>query len=420
MFAPPLNMVAQNVTLVLVSTIPLEAPKYVKPKAVLSVLVAISFCHFLNDMVQSLVPAIYPLLKDSFHLNFSQIGLITMTYQMTASLLQPLVGYYTDKRPMPYSLTLGMGFTLCGLLLLAVAPTYPILIAAAALIGMGSAVFHPESSRVARMASGGQHGFAQSLFQVGGNAGSSMGPLLAAFIVLPRGQSSISWFSIAALVGIAILLKVGAWSKLHRIAQSKASALREDRTLPAKTITLSLTILIALIFSKYFYLASLTSYYTFYLIHKFQISVQSAQIHLFIFLGAVAAGTIIGGPIGDRIGRKFVIWCSILGVLPFTLVLPYANLFWTSILTVIIGLILASAFSAILVYAQELLPGRVGMISGLFFGLAFGVAGLGAAILGKLADAAGIDFVYRFCAFLPAIGLLTAFLPNLDKRSRVT
>jgi MFS transporter, FSR family, fosmidomycin resistance protein len=403
-----------------VSTVPIEAPDYVKQKAVLSVLVAISFCHFLNDMVQSLVPAIYPLLKDSFHLNFSQIGLITMTYQMTASLLQPLVGYYTDKRPMPYSLTLGMGFTLVGLLILAIAPTYPILIAAAALIGMGSAVFHPESSRVARMASGGQHGFAQSLFQVGGNAGSSTGPLLAAFIVLPRGQSSISWFSIAALVGIAILLKVGAWSKLHRLAQSKSAAVRDDPAIPRKTITLSLTILIALIFSKYFYLASLTSYYTFYLMHKFQISVQSAQVHLFIFLGAVAAGTIIGGPIGDRIGRKFVIWCSILGVLPFTLILPYANLFWTSILTVIIGLILASAFSAILVYAQELLPGRVGMISGLFFGLAFGVAGLGAAILGKVADAAGIDFVYRFCAFLPAIGLLTAFLPNLDKRSRVT
>lgn len=382
-----------------------------------SILWAITFCHLLNDMVQSLIPAIYPLLKTSFHLTFAQIGLITFTYQMTASLLQPLVGAYNDRRPQPYSLSIGMGFTLVGLIALSMAPTFPLLLLSAALVGVGSSVFHPESSRVARMASGGQHGLAQSLFQVGGNTGSSIGPLLAAFIVLPRGQYSVAWFSAAALLGMLVLAYVGGWSKEHRAnkLRSKVVHAAERPTLSKGKIALALSVLIALVFSKYFYLVSLSSYYTFYLINRFHISVESAQIHLFFFLGAVAAGTFAGGPIGDRLGRKHVIWWSILGVLPFTLALPYTNLYWTSILTVIIGLILASAFSAILVYAQELLPGKVGMISGLFFGLAFGMAGIGAALLGMLADHTSIHFVYQVCSFLPAIGLLTGFLPDLEK-----
>jgi FSR family fosmidomycin resistance protein-like MFS transporter len=386
-------------------------------KAAFTILTAISFCHLLNDMVQSLIPAIYPLLKDSFHLDFAQVGLITLTYQLTASLLQPVIGSYTDRRPMPYSLAIGMGFTLIGLVLLSMAPSFATVLAASALVGMGSAVFHPESSRVARMASGGQHGLAQSVFQVGGNAGSSLGPLLAAFIVLPRGQQSIAWFSLAALLGIFVLAKVGSWYKMHASmkAKSRARDTEHHPGLSSKKTAISIAILLALIFSKYFYLASLTVYYTFYLISKFHVSVQSAQIHLFAFLAAVAAGTIIGGPIGDRIGRKYVIWCSILGVLPFTLVLPYANLFWTGVLSVVIGLILASAFSAILVYAQELVPGKVGMISGLFFGFAFGMGGVGAALLGHLADLTNINYVYHVCSFLPLIGLLTAFLPNLEK-----
>jgi FSR family fosmidomycin resistance protein-like MFS transporter len=386
-------------------------------RTVFKILAAISFCHLLNDMVQSLIPAIYPIVKESFHLDFGQIGLITLTYQMTASLLQPVIGTYTDRRPQPYSLAIGMGFTLVGLVLLSRAPNYGMFLAASAMVGMGSAVFHPESSRVARMASGGQHGLAQSLFQVGGNAGSAIGPLLAAFIVLPRGQYSIAWFSLAALLGMVVLVNVGGWYRQHPSAKAKSPVKKADSqpVLSSGKIAMSVAILMALVFSKYFYLASLTSYYTFYLISKFHVSVQSAQIHLFIFLGAVAAGTIIGGPIGDRIGRKYVIWCSILGVLPFTLVLPYANLFWTSLLSAVIGVILASAFSAIIVYAQELVPGRVGMISGLFFGFAFGMGGIGAAVLGKLADRTSIDFVYKICAFLPAIGLLTGFLPNLEK-----
>jgi FSR family fosmidomycin resistance protein-like MFS transporter len=393
-----------------------RASSNVGGSAVFSVLLAISCCHLINDMLQSLLPAIYPILKTSFHLDFSQIGLITLTYQMTASLLQPLVGLYTDRRPMPYSLSLGMGFTLIGLLLLSIAPSFPVLLVSAALVGMGSSVFHPESSRVARMASGGQHGLAQSLFQVGGNAGSSLGPLLAAFVVLPRGQESIAWFSLAALAGIVLLIRVGRWGKSHLSSiRKRSSGSAGSVTLSRRKVAASLAVLIALIFSKYFYLASLTSYYTFYLISKFHLSVQGAQVHLFVFLGAVAAGTIIGGPIGDRIGRKYVIWWSILGALPFTLMLPYANLFWTGILSVIIGLILASAFSAIIVYAQELVPGKIGMISGLFFGLAFGMAGVGAALLGKLADLTSINFVYHVCAYLPAIGLLTGFLPELEK-----
>jgi len=378
------------------------------------VLAAISFCHLLNDMMQSVIPAVYPILKDTYRLDFGQIGLITLTSQLTASLLQPLVGLYTDRRPTPYSLPVGMTFTMVGLILIASAPSFAMVLAAVALVGMGSAVFHPESSRVARMASGGRHGLAQSLFQVGGNAGSSLGPLLAAFIVLPAGQRSIAWFSLAALVAIAVLLRVGAWYQRHPSMTPKSRAMRVTQShLPRRQIAWAMAVLIALIFSKYFYLASVVSYYTFYLIHKFHLSVQTAQVHLFVFLGAVALGTVVGGPVGDRIGRKYVIWCSILGVLPFTMALPYANLFWTEILTVIIGLVLASAFSAILVYAQDLLPGRVGMVSGLFFGLAFGMGGVGAALLGKLADAKGIEYVYRVCAFLPAIGLLTAFLPTV-------
>jgi FSR family fosmidomycin resistance protein-like MFS transporter len=384
---------------------------------VFPILGAISFCHLLNDMMQSVIPAIYPLLKSAYHLDFGQVGLITLSSQLTASLLQPLVGSYTDRRPQPYSLTVGMCFTFVGLLLLSTAPSFGMILVAAAMVGMGSAVFHPESSRVARMASGGQHGLAQSLFQVGGNAGSALGPLLAAFIVLRRGQSSISWFSLAALVAMIVLANVGAWYKKVGPIQAKARVDDTERhaVLSKARTAAAIAILLALIFSKYFYLVSLTSYYTFYLIGRFHISVQSAQIHLFIFLGAVAAGTIIGGPIGDRIGRKYVIWCSILGVLPFTLLLPYANLFWTGVLSVIIGLILASAFSAILVYAQDLVPGKVGMISGLFFGFAFGMGGVGAALLGKLADLTDINFVYRVCSFLPLIGLLAGWLPSTER-----
>jgi FSR family fosmidomycin resistance protein-like MFS transporter len=381
------------------------------------ILAAVSFCHVLNDMMQSLLPSIYPILKSSFHLNFTQIGFITLTFQITASLLQPVIGHYTDRKPMPYSLPIGMVFTLVGLLLLAIAPTFPLLLLAAALIGMGSAVFHPESSRVARMASGGKHGFAQSFFQVGGNTGSAIGPLLAVFIILPHGQIGSAWFSLAALLGILVLIRVSRWYKarLAHLQSKPAKHAEESVALPRKQVVTAIAVLIALIFSKYFYLAGLTSYYTFYLIAKFHVSVQSAQLHLFAFLAAVAAGTLIGGPVGDRVGRKSVIWCSILGVLPFTLILPYANLFWTGVLSIIIGFVIASAFSAILVYAQDLVPGRVGMISGLFFGFAFGMGGIGAAVLGKLADMTSIVFVYKVCAYLPAIGLLTGLLPNTSK-----
>nr|WP_235580608.1 MFS transporter [Rhodanobacter sp. Root179] len=373
----------------------------------------------LNDMIQSLILAIYPLLKGSFHLSFAQVGLITLTFQLTASLLQPLVGMVTDKRPMPYSLPVGMGFTLCGLLLLAVAPNFPVLLLAVALVGTGSSVFHPESSRVARMASGGRHGLAQSLFQVGGNTGSSLGPLLAAWIIVPHGRGSVAWFSLAALLAIVVLLQVGRWYGRHHVARSKSPSRHLDViALSRNQIIGALAILGLLIFSKYFYLASLSSYYTFYLIHKFGVSVQSAQVHLFVFLFAVAAGSLIGGPVGDRVGRKWVIWVSILGVAPFTLLLPHANLMWTGVLTVVIGLILASAFSAILVYAQELIPGRVGMISGLFFGFAFGMGGIGAAVLGGLADTHGIEYVYGLCAYLPLMGLITVFLPDIEKRVR--
>jgi MFS transporter, FSR family, fosmidomycin resistance protein len=387
-----------------------------RENTVFKILAAISICHLLNDMIQSLIPAIYPILKTSFNLNFAQLGLITFTYQLTASLLQPFVGYYTDSRPKPYSLPIGMGLTLAGLLLLSMASNFAMLLMAGALVGTGSAVFHPESSRVARMASGGQPGLAQSVFQVGGNTGSSLGPLLAAFIVVPRGQSSIAWFSVAALVAIILLRRVGHWYKSNpaRIPKPRINAGTHPALSPRKVV-ISIVILIALVFSKYFYLVSLTSYYTFYLMSKFHVSVRTSQIDLFVFLGAVALGTIVGGPVGDRVGRKYVIWWSILGVLPFTLLLPYANLFWTRVLSVVIGVILASAFPAILVYAQDLVAGKVGMISGLFFGLAFGMAGIGAALLGELADLTSINFVYRVCSFLPAIGILTWFLPKLQK-----
>jgi MFS transporter, FSR family, fosmidomycin resistance protein len=380
----------------------------------LGVLGAISLCHCLNDLMQSVVPAVYPILKDSYALDFGQIGLITFANQATASLLQPVVGYFTDKAPKPYSLATGMGFTLIGLVLLAFAPSFLVVLVAAACVGIGSSIFHPESSRVARMASGGRHGFAQSLFQVGGNAGSAMGPLLAAFIVLPNGQRSIAWFAVTALVGMTILARVGAWYKAHLVAQAARPKPRPAAGTPDRTVLRSLAILVALVFSKNVYLASLTSFYTFYLIHKFGLSVQSAQLHLFLFLGAVAAGTFIGGPVGDRIGRKRVIWVSILGVLPFTLLMPYASLRVTEVLTVVIGLVLASAFPAIVVFAQELVPGRVGTVSGLFFGFAFGAGAVGAALLGVLADATSIDVVYRICAFLPALGLLTYFLPDIE------
>ena len=386
-----------------------------RSSTVFTVLVAVSVGHLLNDLIQSLLPAVYPLLKAEFGLDFVHIGLITLTNQLTASLLQPAVGHFTDRNPKPYSLAIGMTSTLLGVLLLAVAPSYLLLVPAAALIGIGSAVFHPESSRVARMASGGRHGLAQSLFQTGGNAGSSLGPLLAAFVVAPYGRHNIAWFALVAMLAIALLWRVGHWYAHSGVKRAAAAHHDVPHGLPDGDVRRGVAILLVLVFSKYVYLASLTSYFTFFLIHKFHISVQSAQLHLFGFLAGVAAGTFAGGPIGDRVGRKVVIWVSILGVFPFTFALPFASLFWTRLLTVAIGLILASAFSAIIVYAQELMPGRIGLISGLFFGFAFGMGGLGAAVLGRLADSVGIEVVYRLCSFLPLIGLLTGFLPNLGK-----
>jgi FSR family fosmidomycin resistance protein-like MFS transporter len=380
----------------------------------LGILAAISFCHLLNDMLQSLLPALYPMIKSSYALSFAQIGLLTFTFQFTASLLQPLVGALADKSPRPYSLAVGMGFTLAGLLLLAFAASYTLLLVAAALIGTGSSVFHPESSRVARMASGGKHGLAQSVFQVGGNLGTSAGPLLAAFIVLPHGQSSVAWFSGAALLGIFLLVHVGHWYKAHGISRlARAGTARHAP--PRHHVALALVVLLMLVFSKYVYLASINSYYTFYLIEHFHLSVRNSQLHLFVFLASAALGGMLGGPLGDRLGSKYIIWASILGVLPFTLLLPHANLFWTGVLTVPIGLILASAFPAIVVYAQDLLPGRTGTVAGLFFGLAFGMGSIGAAVLGKVADHLGVDAIYQICAFLPLIGLLAAFLPDLHE-----
>ncbi len=379
------------------------------------ILASLSFCHLLNDMMQSLLPSIYPILKQNFGLSFSQIGLITLVNQITASLLQPVIGFYTDRRPQPYSLVAGMTFTLTGIVLLGFGVSFGLVVLASALIGLGSAVFHPESSRIARLASGGRHGFAQAFFQVGGNAGSAFGPLLAAFFVLPYGQRSIAWFSLTALLGILFLWVVGNWYKDHGpVIVKRHSAPAGPISGLSRRTRVALTLLLALLFSKYVYLASFGSYYTFYLIQRFDLPVQSAQIHLFLFLGAVAAGTMIGGPIGDRIGRRRVILWSILGVLPFSVALPYTDLFWTRILSIVIGLILASAFSAIIVYAQELVPGHVGTVSGLFFGFAFGIAGIGAAVLGELADRTSIEVVYRVCSVLPGIGILGFWLPRIE------
>ena len=386
-----------------------------KPERIaLKVLAAISFSHFLNDMLQSLIPALYPLLKEGFQLSFTQVGLITLTFQMSASLLQPAIGLYTDRHPQPYSLAVGMGSTLVGLLFLSVAPSFGLLLIAVALVGTGSSVFHPESSRVARMASAGRYGLAQSIFQVGGNAGTAAGPLLAALVVIPMGRSSLAWFSLFALLAIFILWRMGDWYRSRQLAEQQypRPAAAHSQGLERSAVW-PVVVLLVLMFSKFFYTTSLHSYLTFYLIDKFGISVGAAQVHLFVFLFGAALGTILGGPIGDRIGRRQVIWWSILGVAPFTLILPHANLFWTGPLTFVIGLILASAFPAILVYAQELFPGRVGTISGLFFGLAFGMAGIGAALLGQLADLRGIGYVYQLCAWLPLLGLVAVFLPDL-------
>lgn len=388
-------------------------------QTVFVVLFAIGFCHALNDMMQSLLQAIYPNLKETFELDFAHIGLITLVYQVTASLLQPLVGAYTDRRSVPFALPVGMLFTFAGLLLLAEAPSYPLLLLGAAIVGIGSSVFHPESSRVAHAAAGMKRGLAQSIFQVGGSIGGALGPLLAAFVVTQSHRTGVAYFSSAALLASTILFFVGRWFTNHGYARAQHHAMhRPHHHLPPARVRIALAILVALIFSKFVYLASLTSYYTFYLIHHFGLSVREAQIHLFLFLGSVAVGTISGGPLGDRFGRKYLIWFSILGALPFALMLPYANLFWTSVLSICAGLVLSSAFPAIVVYGQELIPGRLGMISGLFFGLSFGMGGLGAAALGVLADHEGIEFVYRVCAFLPAIGLLAAFLPNLAEDRR--
>jgi FSR family fosmidomycin resistance protein-like MFS transporter len=385
-------------------------------KTTFAVLFAVSFCHLLNDMMQALFPALYPTLKVQFHLSFAQIGLVTLAFQLTASLLQPAVGFFADKKPMPFSLPFGMVFTLVGLVVLSIAQSYGVLLLAAMLVGLGSSVFHPESSRVARMASGGRHGLAQSIFQVGGNIGSALGPLTAALVVLRYGQRSIAWYSLVALLAIFVLWNVGVWYKTHGLMQMRkaSQSMLAIPGLPRRKVVFSVGILLILIFSKYFYLASITSYYTFYLIRTFHVSVQNAQLHLFVFLAAVAVGTILGGPLGDRFGRKYVIWFSILGALPFTLMLPHANLFWTGVLSVAIAIVISSAFAAIVVYGQELMPGNVGVVAGMFFGFSFGLGGLGAAALGELADLTSISFVYLVCSFLPILGLLTAFLPQIE------
>jgi len=396
------------------------APVVAREKTAFKVLGAISVAHFLNDMMQSLILAMYPLIKGSFNLSFMQIGYITLAYQISASLLQPVVGAFTDKRPKPYSLAIAMGFTLVGLLLLAVAPNYATVIGAAIFIGIGSSIFHPESSRVARLASGGRHGLSQSIFQVGGNSGSAIGPLLAALLIIPYGRENVAWFSLAAFAAIGVLIWVGGWYRRQLASgalKKKARAVGE--VLPRRQVIKAVSVLLLLIFSKYFYLAGFTSYYTFYLIERFGLSVQSAQMHLFVFLFASAAGTLIGGPLGDRIGRKRVIWGSILGVAPFALVLPHVGLEATTVLSFIIAFILSSAFSAILVFAQELIPGKVGMVSGLFFGFAFGMGGVGAAVLGRVADTYGIQTVYQFCAYLPLLGLAAVFLPDMGKAQRL-
>ena len=382
------------------------------------VLAGISFSHFLNDTMQSLIASVYPILKDAYALDYGQIGMITLAFQFTASLLQPVVGHFTDKKAQPFSLAIGMGFTFFGLLLLSVAARYPVILVAAALVGLGSAVFHPESARIARLASGGRYGFAQSVFQLGGSFGTSMGPVLAALIVVPFGQPSIAWFSSIAFLAIVILWRIGVWYK-PQIATKKSAAVERHPDLPdSRRVKIALAVLVALLFSKQLYVSSLSSYYIFYLIDRFQVSTQAAQLYLFLFLAANAVGAFFGGPLGDRFGRKYVIWFSIAGALPFTLALPYAGLIGSAVLTIFIGLIISSATSSIIVFAQELMPHRFGMISGVFFGVAFGIGGLGAAVLGKLADHTGIAFVYHLCAFLPALGLLAVFLPKMPRDVR--
>ena len=398
------------------AVMPITEPAPIAPPSqeamVVAIVVAVSFCHCLNDLIQSLLPAIYPILKDSYGLDFGQIGLITLVFQVSASLLQPLVGMYTDKRPQPYSLVLGMGFSLAGLVLLAYAGSYTLILVAGALIGVGSSIFHPESSRIARAASGGRHGLSQSVFQVGGNFGQAIGPLLAAFIIVPRGQASVAWFALTALVGMVVLAGVGRWYSQRLRASAGKKAAVQSHTISRGRVGFAVALLVLLVFSKNFYTASFTSYYTFYLIDRFGVSVQDSQIYLFVAMAAIAAGVVFGGPIGDRIGRRPVILGSVLGVLPLTLLLPHVNLVWTVILTVPIGLIMASSLSAILVYALELVPNRIGMVAGLFFGLSFGMGGLGAAVLGQVADWTSIDTVYRLCAWLPAIGIVALLLPD--------
>lgn len=394
----------------------MKQPQAAITQTVFPILFTISFTHLLNDMMQAVIPSIYPLIKDRFQLSFTQIGLITFTFQLTASLLQPFVGFYTDRHPRPYSLAIGMMFTLIGLLCLAIAPGFGAILCAVALVGTGSSIFHPESSRVAHLASGGKRGLAQSIFQLGGNAGSAIGPLLAALIVMPYGQTHVMWFGLAAVLGIVVLTRIGAWYKAHLVVKSAQPAGTIQVTSPFSraTVIRSLAILLVLIFSKYFYMASMSSYFTFFLMDKFHLTAQQSQIHLFLFLASVAAGTLIGGALGDKFGRKYIIWVSILGVAPFTLLLPYATLFWTGVLSVIIGVVISSAFSAILVYATELVPGKVGMIAGLFFGFAFGMGGLGSAVLGKVADMKSVGYVFQICAFLPLLGVITGFLPNIE------
>lgn len=396
-------------------TITLQSNTIVQ-KTVYSILFTISFTHLLNDMMQSVIPAIYPLMKENFGFSFTQIGMITFTFQLTASLLQPFVGFYTDRRPKPFSLAIGMGFTLVGLVALSLASSFYLILLSVSLIGIGSSVFHPESSRVAYLASGGKKGLAQSIFQLGGNAGGAIGPLLAALIVMPYGQFYINWFTLVAILAILVLVKIGKWYQQHldiRKAGSNIISIKDIPSISKKKKIISLSILLALMFSKFFYMASMTSYFTFFLIDKFNVSMQQSQLYLFAFLAAVAAGTLIGGPLGDRFGRKSIIWVSILGVAPFTLLLPYVGLLWTIILAVIIGVVISSAFSAILVYATDIVPGKVGLVAGLFFGLAFGMGGVGSALLGWLADKTSIEYIFKICAFLPLIGILTGFLPNL-------
>ena len=390
-------------------------------KTIYAILFTISFAHLLNDMMQSVIPAVYPIIKEKFNFSFTQIGIITLTFQFASSVLQPFIGFYTDKHPKPFSLSIGMSFTLVGLIVLSMASHFYTFLMAVTLVGIGSSVFHPESSKVAQLASGGRKGLAQSIFQVGGNFGSAMGPLLAALIVLPFGQPAIIWFTLAALLAIIILFRVGRWYRAHlhirMAAQGKIQAEKSAR-FPRKKVVSSLIVLLFLVFSKYFYMASMTSYFTFFLIEKFNVSVQHSQLYLFTFLAAVAAGTIAGGPLGDRFGRKYIIWFSILGAAPFALLMPHAGLGTTIILAVFVGLILSSAFSAILVYATDLVPGKVGMIAGLFFGLAFGMAGIASAFWGWLADKTSIEFVFNICAYLPLIGIITAFLPNIEGRGK--